>query len=207
MYIIDGNADRAEGRGGPVIYGASASLLRVYRPDQLAGLAGRLPPAAPRRTLAQVVRPGRSVLVEYADPEVAAATVVAVAAAEQVPLIWVCAHELVSSELAFPQRAMNAVMRYALQLRAERTCSAAVYVHAFDAIAHPQPMYPSHYARRATHDVVSALHTSDVRRSALLLMASVTPGTLDRSVVQDRFDAAVRLEVDVESDGSLTDAA
>lgn len=183
-------------RGPPVIFGAGPSLLQVYRADELRGVAGRLPRPASDHVVRQITRTGRSVLLEHANLEVAAATVVAAAAAARVPLVWVSARELVSSELAFPQRAMNAVMRYALGLSAGAQSSGVVYVHDFGAIAHPEPLYPSHYARRATHDVVSALHTPDARRSTLLLMTSVTPGTLDRSVVVDRFDLAVCLDVD-----------
>lgn len=200
----------------PVIFGASPSLLRVFTPDELPKLAEQLPQVRlprPLRLLTRKVREdwtvdgkGRSVLLEHDDPDVAASVVVDIARTAQVLLIWVSARELVSSELAFPQRAMSSVMRFAL-----RNGHCLVYVHDFDAIAQPKPLYPSHYARRATHDVVSAMSSTDARRGDVMLLTSVSPGTLDRSVVIDRFDVAVRLDASSTAsqdlEGSLTDVA
>lgn len=200
----------------PVIFGASPSLLRVFTPEELPKLASQLPQVRlprPLRLLTRKVREdwtvdgkGRSVLLEHDDPDVAASVVVDIARTAQVLLIWVSARELVSSELAFPQRAMSSVMRFAL-----RHGHCLVYVHDFDAIAQPKPLYPSHYARRATHDVVSAMSSTDARRGDVMLLTSVSPGTLDRSVVIDRFDVAVRLDASSTApkdlDGSLTDVA
>lgn len=193
----DRGADRVR---PPVIFGASPSLLRVFTPEELPQLAEQLPQVnlpRPLRLLTRKVREdwtidgkGRSVLLEHDDADVAAAVVVDIARTAQVLLIWVSARELVSSELAFPQRAMSGVMRFAL-----RHGHCLVYVHDFDAIAQPKPLYPSHYARRATHDVVSAMSATDARRGDVMLLTSVSPGTLDRSVIIDRFDVAVRLEV------------
>jgi hypothetical protein len=131
---------------------------------------------------------GLAVLLEHEVADVAAAVVVEIARGASIPLLWVSARELVSSELAFPQRAMSGIVRFAL-----RNGPNLVYVHDFDAIARPSPSYPSHYARRATHDVVSAIRTPDARRGDVMLLTSASPGTLDRSVVIDRFDVAIRL--------------
>lgn len=185
----------------PVIFGASPSLLRVFMPTELPALARRLPEAQvprPLRLLTRKVRDdwsaertGMSVLLEHEVADVAAAVVVGIARAAQVPLLWVSARELVSSELAFPQRAMSGIVRFAL-----RSGPCLVYVHDFDAIARPNAAYPSHYARRATHDVVSAMRTPDASRGDVMLLTSVSPETLDRSVVIDRFDVAIRLQLD-----------
>lgn len=192
----------------PVIFGASPSLLRVFEPGELSELAAGLPEVQLPRPLRLLTRGvgddwtvdgrGRAVLLETEDPDLAASVVVDIATSAGVPLIWVSARELVSSELAFPQRAMSSVVRFAL---AHAPC--VVYVHDFDAIAHPSPLYPSHYARRATHDVVSALRTADARRGEILMLTSVSPGTLDRSVVIDRFDVAVRLTAEVAQAGGV----
>jgi len=200
MHAKTKTDDRGDGRvRPPVIFGASPSLLRVFTPDELPRLAAQLPQVRlprPLRLLTRKVREdwtvdgrGRSMLLEHDDADVAASVVVDIAQTAQVMLIWVSARELVSSELAFPQRAMSSVMRFAL-----RQGHCLVYVHDFDAIAQPKPLYPSHYARRATHDVVSAMSATDARRGDVMLLTSVSPGTLDRSVIIDRFDVAVRLE-------------
>jgi len=217
MHAMTTTGDRgADGIRPPVIFGASPSLLRVFTPDELPHLAEQLPQVRlprPLRLLTRKVREdwtidgtGRSILLEHADADVAASVVVGIARMAQAPLIWVSARELVSSELAFPQRAMSSVMRFAL-----RHGHCVVYVHDFDAIAQPKPLYPSHYARRATHDVVSAMSATDARRGDVMLLTSVSPGTLDRSVVIDRFDVAVRLETSAAASkewaGSMTDVA
>ena len=219
MHVTPTSDDRGPERvRPPVIFGASPSLLRVFAPEDLPELARRLPEVVlphPLRLLTRRVRQdwnvdgkGRSVLLEHDDADVAAAVVVDIAQKAQALLIWVSARELVSSELAFPQRAMSSVMRFALRLG-----HCLVYVHDFDAIAQPDPLYPSHYARRATHDVVSAMSATDARRGDVMLLTSVSPGTLDRSVVIDRFDVAVRLDgtstarAGREWGGSLTDVA
>jgi hypothetical protein len=186
----------------PVIFGASPTLVRVFTVEELADRAGHLPQLrlpAPLRLLSRRLREdwaedrtGRAVLLEHDDADVAAAVVVALARSAQVPLIWISARELVSSELAFPQRAMSAIVRFA----AGRG-RALLYVHDFDAIARPGSTYPSHYARRATHDVLAAVRTADSQRGELMLVTSASPGTLDRSLVIDRFDDAVRLEAGI----------
>jgi ATPase family associated with various cellular activities (AAA) len=183
----------------PVIFGASPTLVRVFTPEELPERAGQLPAVqlpAPLRLLTHRLhedwtddRIGRAVLLEHDDPDVAAAVVVGLANSAHVPLIWISARELVSSELAFPQRAMNAIVRFAVDRG-----RAVLYVHDFDAIARPRSTYPSHYARRATHDVLAAMRTADSQRGELMLITSASPGMLDRSLVIDRFDVAIRLE-------------
>lgn len=183
----------------PVIFGASPTLVRVFTPDELAERARHLPAVrlpAPLRLLTRRLREdwtddrcGRAVLLEHDVADVAAAVAVGIARGAQVPLIWISARELVSSELAFPQRAMSGIVRFA----AGRG-RAVLYVHDFDAIARPGSTYPSHYARRATHDVLAAVRAADPQRGELMLITSASPGTLDRSLVIDRFDVAIRLE-------------
>lgn len=184
----------------PVIFGASPTLVRVFTSEELPERARQLPPAplpAPLRLLTHRLRDnwaddrtGRAVLLEHDIADVAAAVVVGVARTAQVPLIWISARELVSSELAFPQRAMNAIVRFAVDRG-----RAVLYVHDFDAIARPSSTYPSHYARRATHDVLAAMRNADSQRGELMLVTSASPGVLDRSLVIDRFDVAIRLDV------------
>jgi hypothetical protein len=183
----------------PVIFGASPALVRVFTPDQLVERADQLPSvrlSGPLRLLSRKMREdwaddrtGRAVLLEHDDADVAAAVVVELARNAQVPLVWISARELVSSELAFPQRAMNAIVRFAAGLG-----RALLYIHDFDAIARPGSTYPSHYARRATHDVLAAVRKADSKRGELMLVTSASPGTLDRSLVVDRFDDAVCLD-------------
>jgi hypothetical protein len=183
----------------PVIFGASPTLVRVFTPQELPDRARQLPTVrlpAPLRLLTRRLhedwtddRIGRAVLLEHDDPDVAAAVVVGLASGAHVPLIWISARELVSSELAFPQRAMNAIVRFAVDRG-----RAVLYVHDFDAIARPRSTYPSHYARRATHDVLAAMRTADSQRGELMLITSASPGMLDRSLVIDRFDEAIRLD-------------
>ena len=84
---------------------------------------------------------------------------------------------------------MNAIVRFAVARG-----PAVLYVHDFDAIARPRSTYPSHYARRATHDVLAAMRTADSQRGELMLITSASPGMLDRSLVIDRFDVAIRLD-------------
>jgi hypothetical protein len=184
----------------PVIFGASPTLLRVFTPEELANRARHLPTVrlpAPLRLLSRTLRESwtddrasRAVLLETADADAAAAVVAEIARGLQVELIWISARELVSSELAFPQRAMSAIVRFA----AARG-RALLYVHDFDAIARPGSTYPSHYARRATHDVLAAVRSVDAQRGELVLITSASPGTLDRSLVIDRFDLAVPLDL------------
>jgi hypothetical protein len=183
----------------PVIFGASPTLVRVLTPEELAERARHLPQVrlpAPLRLLSRTLRDNwtdertaRAVLLEVADADVAAAVVVEIARSLQVSLIWISARELVSSELAFPQRAMSAIVRFAVGRG-----RALLYVHDFDAIARPGSTYPSHYARRATHDVLAAVRSADAQRGELVLMTSASPGTLDRSLVIDRFDLALPLD-------------
>jgi hypothetical protein len=183
----------------PVIFGASPTLVRVFTPEELAEAARNLPEVrlpAPLRLLSRALRESwtdnrsaRAVLIEIDDADAAASVVVEIARSLQVALIWISARELVSSELAFPQRAMSAIVRFA----AARG-RALLYVHDFDAIARPGSTYPSHYARRATHDVLAAVRSADGQRGELLLITSASPGILDRSLVIDRFDLAVPLE-------------
>jgi hypothetical protein len=185
----------------PVIFGASPTLVRVFTPEELADRARHLPTVrlpAPLRLMSRALRDNwtddrmsRAVLLETADADAAAAVATEIACSLQVELIWISARELVSSELAFPQRAMSAIVRFA----AARG-RALLYVHDFDAIARPGSTYPSHYARRATHDVLAAVRSADAQRGELLLITIASPGTLDRSLVIDRFDLAVPLDLD-----------
>jgi hypothetical protein len=192
------------GAGGrispPVIFGASPSLVRVFAVDELPALASQLPEVrlpAPLRLLMHRMREdwtddsrARTVLLEHDVADLAAAVVVGMARTTEVPLVWISARELVSSELAFPQRAMNSIVRFAV-----RWGRAVLYVHDFDAIAQPRSSYPSHYARRATHDVLAAMRTADAQRGELMMVTSASLGMLDRSLVIDRFDVAIRLDV------------
>jgi hypothetical protein len=183
----------------PVIFGASPSLVRVLVPEELAERAHHLPAVrlpAPLRLLSRNLRDNwtdertaRAVLLEVSDADVAAAVVVEIARGLQVSVIWISARELVSSELAFPQRAMSAIVRFAVGRG-----RALLYVHDFDAIARPGSAYPSHYARRATHDVLAAVRSVDAQRGELALITSASPGTLDGSLVIDRFDLAIPLD-------------
>lgn len=183
----------------PVIFGASPSLVRVLPPGELDERARSLPEVrlpAPLRLLSRTLRDdwtdertARAVLLEVGDADVAAAVVVEIARDLQVSVIWISARELVSSELAFPQRAMSAIVRFAVGRG-----RALLYVHDFDAIARPGSTYPSHYARRATHDVLAAVRSADAKRGELVLITSASPGTLDRSLVIDRFDLAIPLD-------------
>jgi ATPase family associated with various cellular activities (AAA) len=194
------NAGGSPAIRSPVIFGASPTLVRVFTPDELPERARQLPAVrlpAPLRLLTHRLhedwtddRVGRAVLLEHDDPDVAAAVVVGLASGTNVPLIWISARELVSSELAFPQRAMNAIVRFAVDRG-----RAVLYVHDFDAIARPRSTYPSHYARRATHDVLAAMRTADSQRGELMLVTSASPGMLDRSLVIDRFDVAIHLDI------------
>jgi hypothetical protein len=45
--------------------------------------------------------------------------------------------------------------------------------------------------------VLAAVRTADSQRGELMLVTSASPGTLDRSLVIDRFDDAVRLEAGI----------
>lgn len=183
--------------GPPVIPGASRALLQVMAPDALDDLDEILPVASVPgrlRLLANNLRHlrtsdhrGRTVLLNGATPTDAAAVAMTIARTANVPVIRVRADHLVSSDAGFSQRALNVIVHFASQ----HSPSVLLVAH-LDRIAQEDSSFPVPQARRATHDLISAVVQAAAIPGLLVIVATESADTLDHSVTADRFDFVIQ---------------
>ena len=181
----------------PAIPGASRSLLQVMAPDALDDLDEILPVASVPgrlRLLANNLRHlrtrdhrGRSVLLDNATPTEAAAVAMTIARAVNVLVIRVRADQLVSADAGFSQRALNVILHFAGRHR-----PAVLLVQHLDRIAQEECAFPVAQARRATHDLTSAVVRAAAIPGLLVIVATESADRLDRSVIADRFDFVIK---------------